>query len=272
MSNLTKPAILLTAALALPGCKDVTEQTPPQSDVVRDITNITEALEAKTFAALVPDSVIRKSIQEFLGQDRRDTWAGNTVARHEVFKNELCEPFGDKCRVALYAAYSGSEWFFKNAGISVEADEPLDNARKIILDKARNFLRDPRLLLAFYQSKKEIIVEELKKAAQTEEEKAQLEEWLKGVEEGLRAFDDPEFQKAYATYLATEKAWRETPSDDSAINERYGTYSEAKEALAVLTPDLYASLFAGRRASENPDVVDTYESIASDLRGVVDQL
>lgn len=286
MRSLTKPTILLAATLALAGCKDnasqpeegaptrpvAAEQVPSQDDMLSGISGVTAKLEAKTFAALVPDSIVRKSIHEFLGHHRQDTWAANTIARHNVFESELCAPFGSKCWDALYAAYSGGEWFFKNYGIPVEADEPLDQARKVILDKARDYLKDPQRLLAFYQSKKEVIVDELRKAAQTDEEKAQLESWLKGVEEGLRAFDDPKFKEAYAAYLATEKASHETAFEDPTSSKKYEAYRKAEEALAALTPDLYASLFAGRRAKENPDVVDTYEKIVNDLRASVSGL
>ncbi|MBI2634461.1 hypothetical protein HYW82_02190 [Candidatus Peregrinibacteria bacterium] len=287
MKNLTKPAILLAATLALTGCKNkpanqaqestptrpvAAEQIPSQDDMLSGIRSVTAKLEAKTFATLVPDSIIRKSIQEFLDHYRQDTWAANTIARHNVFESELCAPFGSKCWDALYAAYSGGEWYFKNDGIPVEADEPLNQARKIILDKARDYLKDPQKLLTFYQSIKGVIVEELRKAAQTDEEKAQLELWLKGVEEGLKAFDDPKFQKAYATYLAAEKTLHETPYEDPTGQQKYKAYRKAEEALAALTPDLYASLFAGRRAKENPDVVDTYETIVSDLRSSVSGL
>lgn len=290
MKNFLKP-LAVAGSIALAACDNsgqapkkpeqqlkapeaITQPAPSQKSMLSGIQSVVKGLEAKTFAALVPDSVVRSSIQEILeNRYLQNSFGGNTVARHEVFENELCEPFGDKCWDALYAAYSGGEWYFQNNGIPVEADEPLNKARKLIMDKARNYLKDPQNLLTFYQSKKTIIDEELRKFADTPEKIKQLEKWLKGAEEGIQAFDDPKFQKAYAEYLAKEKEWSDNyPNDDDPEMKRFTAYQDAEKKLGELTPDLYASLFAGRRTQENSEVVKTWEEIAGDVRKSVADL
>jgi hypothetical protein len=196
-----------------------------QSEMGKALTRV----EAMSFEQMVTTDVVAKVVKD----DNVGIYAGNRV----LLERNLCQPvFGE--------SYSGR----CVAGLYREI-------RSSMLEKSREYLRDPEHLKTFYTTMKPTALASFRSLPK------ERREWLaKRLDEAVRAFEhfyDPDVQAAYAEYIASYEAWRNSP--DGPLDSKEGKahmelframYYETRPHLQELSPDYYSTLFAGRRHGE----------------------
>lgn len=284
---------LLAAGCSSPQTRNVRDKGGTQVDQTADMVS---SLAMKSFLEMVPDAVIEQAINEYMEFPTIHRERGYTLIanpRHEVFDMELCGPFGAVCWDALYSAYSCGE-LCGDADVDADTLPLLQEARGIIIGKAKNYLADPQALLAFYGAKKDVIVRTLKKHVKTEQDAEQLAKWVEQVEAALGVAMEPEFAKARGEYLETEQehagreealytciqgkkplggafaAYKACLAEDQTASDAYHNMRGSEDELRDLTPDFEISMFAARRLEEGGrPLVQAYQDIARDVRGEV---
>jgi len=312
--------------------------------IIKGVEDAVTQLQQIAFNQMISDEIIAKAITKTFeeirwakGECGTTFWSTNHYARHAVFNKYLRKPFKseDELYSALYAAYSGGEWYYKDAGLPLEIDKPLNRAREIIMSKARKHLKDPKNLWSFYQAKKTLVLNLIKNKPFKQQNEFLCQ--IKATKKALRIFDSNErFQKAYQKYIKAYDEWWQTElvedtactayftardklikglSKDNQFRDQvmgrstsyWGDYSRSKvtttipkgrqelykifekkelesdnadrasfaaykvmsgveKKMNILTPNLWASLFAGRRFNEGgAKLVETYIRIADNL-------
>jgi flagellin-specific chaperone FliS len=297
-NKLMMPLLLATAMAGCNQNKDKPDHVERGSDQVsmeaiiadtrEDMKGQITDLKAESFNALVPNSRVREMARGFFGRPLKagpQTWAAHEFAYTGIVHPEVY----DRLPEGVYRESDGA------------LNKLLMEARSEVMEKAKAHLSQPDNLMAFYQSKKAIILDELNESleynggADKEERLKKLKEWAAGLEEAVKALEKPEFDSAYQNYLEAEKALTESRPDFASefggISEEvrfghskkvdenrrkaipaYAKFREAEEALKKLTPDLMATLFAARRRNENPEILKTYLVILEDLQSEMEAI
>lgn len=269
--------------LAVEAPKAEALEKPDLEKKMVEILAITDQIAAKTFAELVPDNAIREMIAEVVQRSRSHGSEINTYfvaneARNVIIKGELCRFFqsedGDYCGENLYAAFAGVPSYL-NKNIPRQALRPLSEARRMIIEKSKDYTKDPERLMALYKAKKGIIIEELNRTfnsdrseqwATTDEQKMKILAWLESIEKAISVImtNREEYKKLYEDYTNKTRvcSYNENPQEEGAKRQ---AYEEAERTLMELTPDIYAAAFMDRRFMENPKAVLTWKSITADM-------
>ena len=210
-----------------------------KGDFEKRLGQVLANLKNKTFESMISDD----SVVSLVGRLFNDQFYSKRVnwdSRFEILYNETVDPLKE---------YYGDNYYYQIKPIGEflkDHDEIWDIGRKMIMEKARSHLKNSDNLWSLYTSKKPLVVAELKKRAYEEQE--QFKAWLGNAKSGLEVFLSSKFQKKYPEYL-----------------KPYDGYSDDSEK-DPLTPDVYATMFAGRRFKEGGrDLVKAYIRIADDL-------
>jgi len=205
-----------------------------KNNIIASVKNAVAQLEQATFNQMVPNKIIAKAFEESRFSKAENLyngttfWSMNFYARHAVFDEYLRKPFEDENEFynALYAAYSGGEWYYRDADLPLEIDGPLNKARKLIMNKARNHLKKPTNLWSFYQAKKELIIGLINEKDLSQQNN--LLNQLNITKSAFEIFESEEFQFAYKNYIeARKKWWKELIAEDTARK----AYNEATNNL-----------------------------------------
>ena len=217
------------------------------------VATVLKQFENMSFVDMVPDSVLRQAIL--------DRHGGTYGARKAVWDKHLCGPMwndthdsrigneSSKCFDSLYSSgYQGPDnvWY-KNAGISVSIAPVVEKIRGIAAEKARDYLRDPERLEAFYNQREQVILQALS------ELKPEDREHYKGA---IKAFEqyllNPEIKEALGVYLKAQDEWLNGEKwTGRSVNPAYEKYDWAAQNLRTVT-DGYSevAMFAARREAE----------------------
>lgn len=196
--------------------------------IIKGVEDAVTQLQRIAFNQMISDEIITKAITKTFeeirwakGECGITFWNTNYYARHAVFNKYLRKPFKseDELYSALYAAYSGGEWYYKDAGLPLEINKPLNRAREIIMSKARNHLKDPENLWSFYQAKKTLALNLIKSKPLKQQNEFLCQ--IITTKKALEAFSNKEFQKAYQKYIKAHDEWRQT---ELAANIAYAAY------------------------------------------------
>lgn len=282
-------------------------ETGNESGLILKIQEQIDHVIAKSFPEMVPDSIVRSIARGFFGRPIAagpKTWAAGEGARRRVLHNELYSklPQVQKCNWP----FCYKEKVRPNTLNLSEAEEHAKNGRRILLQKAKDYLSSHDNLWAFYEAKKPIVLDELRVSLESrpnkDERLSQLKNWLSGLSEAIKAIEHPRFRSIYIDYLEAEQ---ELASDchycanyfdeeGVSVNEKYRSgygiplnseymskeiemvlensksafmaFCLSEKELKSLTPDLDATLFAARRHAENPELPASYLEIILDFQ------
>jgi len=246
---------------------------------VMKVQQVLDRIETIAFETMVPDSVIVQAIER-----GADAYA----AREAVFDKHLCSVFGDlhrdhgKCYNALYSSgiIEGNYWYEKT-GIPIGASPIVEGIRNKALTKWREFQRDPGKLISAYKLKKDLIVKTYRSL--NGQRVGDINGMLISANRSFKRFYDADVQAAYLAYMEAKNLWDEShylkwavgrpgteeelrKQQDDAQSHSYRLVSDASAALSKIVPDMYWTLYAGRRHKDTGKVlVATYVAISNDL-------
>lgn len=225
-------AVLTAIIIFLPTTIPDLKRRLDSAIMIHRANEVVANLRMATFGQLVPDSIIRQTIGR--ANDRRwVSWNANTFARHAVFRDRLLGVFDDNEKLywdGLYAAYSGGEGYFQHYGLPVELDQPLKEVRRLIMETAREYLRDPNNLEAFYQAKKPIILDEVAKLSPKNQMK--IRQWLGDAITAFRRFSKEDLKK-YQARRQAEEGWLESSRQALKASR---AFEEAGNQLMAMLP------------------------------------
>jgi hypothetical protein len=214
-----------------------------------------DRVEQMPFTQMVTGDTIAKIIE--------DRHAGMRGARKVLLDRELCRPaFGDRhddagqCWNALYYGYGNGQdnWGYQKYGIPQEMAPRVYELRKLMLEKGRKYLASPSRLRAYYTDMKPTALEAYR--GLPKEKRESLAKWLNEAVTAFERFYDPDVQTRYAEYIEAYDAWWTSERDTSSPEkerermQRYRVMKEKEDALHERSPNLYFTLFAGRRHAE----------------------
>lgn len=187
------------------------------------LDEILNNLSAMSFSALVPDSVIVNALNNL---PTYSSYASGS-ARYEMYMFHLGPAFKSDKELfnALYCAYSLPHWDYYK--LSKEAlDKPLNTARRLMLETARTYLRNPENLKSLYQQKKPLLVSRFQSF--NIEEKTRFLEWLKNAKSAMELFYNKEFQDKYRNYLKAEADLIESRLQENNSRAEYDEFFKNK--------------------------------------------
>jgi hypothetical protein len=247
------------------------------------LENATATVRDTSFDRLISDDVVRQTLNDRNG--------GLYGARKAFFDKYLCGPvFGDKhddrdekrgensvCFDVLYVDGGANvEWWYSKRNLPISVAPLVSLFRSVTTQRARQYLVDPDRLRGLYKAHESMAVNHIRSLAADEQSKTV--EWLRSLHMAFSTFYSVEVQDAYALVLKTERDWLENNRKERALGETttkrsmdddlrpFRVWEEAKDKLRATSPDLMATMFAGRRHEEGGRVlVEAYAAIFAEL-------
>jgi hypothetical protein len=219
------------------------------------MTSALARVEKMPFQEMVTGETVAKVVKD----QHVGVYAGKSV----LLERELCLPVfgelytGNRCWWALYYSHGAdgtpNEAYAKR-GIPDTSGPVIDGIRNAMLEKAREYLRDPQRLKAFYESMKQSAVSAYRSLPA--EHREVLATRLDGVVRAFEHFYDPDVQVLYAEYSKANAAWWTSPRGvygsevDRKHMELFKAMRVEEDKLRELSPDFHSTLMAGRRHVE----------------------
>lgn len=243
-----------------------------RNDMVKALTRV----EAMPFEQMVTADAVSKVVKD----DNIGVYAGKKV----LLERDFCRPVfgesysGNRCWWALYYGNtddgSPNESYAKR-GIPATSAPIVNATRNAMLEKSREYLRDPQRLKALYVTMKSTAVAAFRSLPQ--ERRELLAKRLDEVVRALEHFYDPDVQAAYVEYIQSEEAWRKNPDGPQGSAEHKHhmelfrvMWDEKGPRLGELTPDYHSTLFAGRRHAEGgKELVVAWTEILKDAQASI---
>ncbi|MBI5414421.1 hypothetical protein HZA38_02810 [Candidatus Peregrinibacteria bacterium] len=253
---------------------------PFEASSVPVLQNTVTKLERTTFLELVSDEQIRTATRKATVSVIEGSWGyepgPSYDVRHEVLDANVCPAFGDNEVLCSWVEYHS--WSLPNFQVPDAINSLVKRIRPLVMDIARNHLKDPANLAAFFQTKGGIIVSEVRSVIETveihdlktgkvftvEEKKSRFLNWiLKGLKAGQVVLSS-EFQKTWAEARAKDKRsdeMYEQATDKSSDGEWFQVWKEGEALLdEVKTPSHFVTRFLGRRWQETADASNEQEA------------
>ena len=240
------------------------KKTTPK-DLTDAIYAVTAKIEATTLDQLVTDDDIRRAVN---GAFKQDSYTVAADARQSVYKEHLLPLFGgNEARYDdhAYGVWSADSCYRADKKVPESVVAPMQSYRWHMAIKWLCFLGSPNRIHNLYKAKKEVAINEVMK--HTPAEIMIFRGWLKQAIAGMIAYrDNQELRDLLNQWENTKLLWQEAGGGYGAL---YKKANQLEKKIIALTPDVYASRFAYRRAQTKADpneqVLATCIYVASDF-------